>query len=251
MSNVLAVLPSSAFPHIRTILDSVAIDLSCIPARVKAFKTGLPLFPDSENSSSNHEKLCLEHVHNSLVILDLYLINVDSGEDKGTFCKRDLLELYGALPSQLISIILLSDIIRRGKFSDSLRSLGKVKFPYMCHFTQFYVQVNQCSDLAFRVLINVTNGSASWSEAIMTETYTLPTLMRLISSSYLSVSNSSKKAIASVNDGEDHLSVSMDRLCLALALLTNLVQEVEKLGRLLQDYSKFMRHSSNSSVRLL
>lgn len=74
----------------------------------------------------------------------------------------------------------------------------------------------------------------------MADEYTLPTLLRLITSSHSSVINFSKKAVVSANGGEDQLTASMDRLCLALALLTNLVQEVENLAEVLQSHRKFI-----------
>ena len=110
----------------RTILDCVSGDLSCVPTRLKAFRTGLPLIPEDGENSDIHEKFCLEHIHNVLVVLDLYLIETDNIEEREWLSKADLLASYNALTNQLISLIVLNDIIGRGDFSEALRIQGEI-----------------------------------------------------------------------------------------------------------------------------
>ena len=96
-------------------------DLLSISNRLAAFKSGLSLLPDT--SQASHEKLCLEHIHNCLVILDSYLIEIET-PDKPVLSREELLERYPILPSALINIITLADIVNRNDFLESLCSEG-------------------------------------------------------------------------------------------------------------------------------
>ena len=98
---------------------------------MKAFRTGLPLLPEDEESKRIHEKLCLEHIYNVLVVLDLYLIETDNFEDRGWPSKADLLASYSALSNQLMSLIVLNDIIGRGDYSEALRIQGEMAY-FLC-----------------------------------------------------------------------------------------------------------------------
>ena len=100
-------------------------DLSSVSNRITAYKSGLPLLPDI--SQPSHEKLCLEHIHNCLTILDLYLIEIET-PDRPVLSKEDLLEHYPSLPAAFINLITLADIVNRNDFSDSLRSEGMISF---------------------------------------------------------------------------------------------------------------------------
>lgn len=95
---------------------------------------------------------------------------------------------------------------------------------------------SRCSDLSFRVLINLTNDDPEWVNAVASDEYTLPTLLRLITTSFLTMSQIDSKKI--VRDGNDEYARSMDRLCLSLALLTNLAQESKNLTSSLQASSE-------------
>ncbi|KAI5119384.1 hypothetical protein M0805_001058 [Coniferiporia weirii] len=218
LSNVFSAVPSLAFPHLTTVMDSVTSDLASVSSRLTAFRTGLPLFPASINASASHEKLCFEHIYNSLSILDLYLIEV---ENIGGPClsKVDLQQSYNALAGDLVSLTVVADILDRSAESGTLRSLA-----------------NRCSELAFRVLINLSNGNSAWCEAVVADPYTLPILLRLIITSLRSIVLPVTKD-AEPNDNEDALDHSMDLLCLALALLTNLVQERKEVASALQSLS--------------
>ncbi|KAH8110316.1 hypothetical protein DFH11DRAFT_799969 [Phellopilus nigrolimitatus] len=217
LSNVLSAVPSLALSHMAVIIDSVVGDLAEVSGRLFAFKSGLPLFPDATSNSAFHEKLCFKHVHNCLVILDLYLIETGDAENAPSLSKADLQRVYDVLPGGLVALTAVTDIIDRTSEFDTLRS-----------------QAKRCSELAFRVLINLTNGSPSWSEAISLNPYTLPTIVRRIMISHRKILRLNSKKIASDSNEEDGFVRSMDCLCLALALLTNLVQARRDMASRLQ-----------------
>ena len=125
LSRALSAYPSPAFPHLSFILKSMVGDLSSVSNRITAYKSGLPLLPVT--SQTSHEKLCLEHIHNCLTILDLYLIEIET-PDRPVLSKEDLLEHYPSLPAAFINLITLADIVNRNDFSDSLRSEGMISF---------------------------------------------------------------------------------------------------------------------------
>lgn len=95
----------------------------------------------------------------------------------------------------------------------------------------------RCSELAFRILINLTNGDATWTDAVVADPYTLPTVIRVIESAHRSLLWSSSKKSAAEPSSRDTATSAMDRLCLALALLTNLLQERDNLAYSLQNMS--------------
>lgn len=95
---------------------------------------------------------------------------------------------------------------------------------------------SRCSDLAFRVLINLTNDDPEWVNAVVNDEYTLPTLLRLVTTSFRTMSQIDSKKI--LREGDEEYARSMDRLCLSLALLTNLAQESKNLTSSLQATSE-------------
>lgn len=123
----------------------------------------------------------------------------------------------------------------------------------------------KCMESALRVLINLTHDSLPWCEAILREPMALPLVVRLIvfaqrqrQQSSLSndasnktaqrlsdaaVKNESSEAdgdfeMRETLDEDDRGAGLLDRLCLALGLLTNLVQGAPEAKDLLRDARK-------------
>lgn len=72
--------------------------------------------------------------------------------------------------------------------------------------------------------------------AVVSDEYTLPTLLRLVTTSFRTMSQIDSKKI--VREGDEEYARSMDKLCLSLALLTNLAQESKNLTSSLQATSE-------------
>lgn len=86
--------------------------------------------------------------------------------------------------------------------------------------------VRKCHESALRVLINLSHDNETWSSALLDNELTVPTVVRFIVSSH--------SQIAGTGPYEDKIHVS-DRLCLALGLLTNLVQADERAKDLVRE----------------
>ncbi|KAL5477004.1 hypothetical protein ACEPAI_3191 [Sanghuangporus weigelae] len=218
LSRSLSAVPSLAIPHLSVILESVIGDLTCLCNRLAAYRSGLALFNEASGSGSGHEKLCFGHIYNCLAILDFYLIKADSSEEAQNLSKEELRNRYRTMPSGLIALIVISDVLSRSKSTGALRT-----------------QATRCSELAFRILINLTNGDPIWTDAVVADPFTLPTIIRLITDAHRSLLVSSTKKRALDSATQDVATSAMDRLCLALALLTNLLQERDNLAYSLQN----------------
>jgi hypothetical protein len=96
-----------------------------------------------------------------------------------------------------------------------------------------------------RVLVNLTHSSASLCSRILADKFALPTLLRAICAPSLSTAplggapatdaNGSLEQIISPAIEEEYATRLFDRLCLALALLTNLVQEASGGSEVLRE----------------
>ena len=86
--------------------------------------------------------------------------------------------------------------------------------------------VRKCHESALRVLVNLSHDNETWSDALLSNELTVPMIVRFIVSSH--------HRIADTNFSEDKIHVS-DRLCLALGLLTNLVQVDERAKDLVRE----------------
>ncbi|KZV87032.1 hypothetical protein EXIGLDRAFT_752495 [Exidia glandulosa HHB12029] len=76
-------------------------------------------------------------------------------------------------------------------------------------------------DTTLRVLINLTNGSSQWCDALLG----VPTCMALLARLIVSSHHGRKSFVSRSQGGDEDAADPLDRLCLALGLLTNLVQE--------------------------
>lgn len=86
--------------------------------------------------------------------------------------------------------------------------------------------VRKCHESALRVLVNLSHDNGTWSGALLDNELTVPMIVRFIVSSHYRISET--------RSHEDKIHVS-DRLCLALGLLTNLVQADERTKDLVRE----------------
>lgn len=90
--------------------------------------------------------------------------------------------------------------------------------------------VRKCHESALRVLVNLSHDNETWSGALLDNELTIPMVARLIISSHHQISG------VKSYEGKIHVS---DRLCLALGLLTNLVQVDERAKDLIRETCTF------------
>ena len=86
--------------------------------------------------------------------------------------------------------------------------------------------VRKCHESALRVLVNLSHDNEAWSSALLDNELTVPMVVRFIVSSHC--------RIAGTKSYDDKIHIS-DRLCLALGLLTNLVQVDERAKDLIRE----------------
>ena len=86
--------------------------------------------------------------------------------------------------------------------------------------------VRKCHESTLRVLVNLSHDNETWSSALLDNELTVPMIVRFITSSH--------DRIAGTTSYEEKIHVS-DRLCLALGLLTNLVQVDERAKDLIRE----------------
>ena len=86
--------------------------------------------------------------------------------------------------------------------------------------------VRKCHESALRVLVNLSHDNGAWSGALLDNELTVPMVVRFIVSSH--------HRITETRSCDDKIHVS-DRLCLALGLLTNLVQADERAKDLIRE----------------
>lgn len=97
---------------------------------------------------------------------------------------------------------------------------------------------------AFRVLVNLTHDSLPWCQASIGSSGGLASIMRLLATCYeekLRLDASAERHETIANDGEDDGAQCLDRLCLILGLLTNLVQTSDDAKNFIRDIRKLMR----------
>lgn len=95
-----------------------------------------------------------------------------------------------------------------------------------------HVSVNRCLESAFRVLINISHSNPTWSALLVHQRHMVPVTSSLI----LTSPRAPHDVIEEAGEGS---AQAFDRQCLALGLLTNLVQEVEVSKHLCRETSAF------------
>lgn len=86
--------------------------------------------------------------------------------------------------------------------------------------------VRKCHESTLRVFVNLSHDSETWSGALLDNELTVPMIVRFIVSSH--------RRMNETGSYEDKIHAS-DRLCLALGLLTNLVQADERAKDLIRE----------------
>lgn len=104
----------------------------------------------------------------------------------------------------------------------------------MDSLTSYFDAAARCSELAFRVLINLTNGNKAWCKLLSRNTSLVPQLVRSVMG-FLQASSDPKRDKLHQKDDQ---TAPFDRLCLALGVLTNVNNEEKMLTRQLRKSSR-------------
>ena len=175
------------------------------------------MFPP-QISASLPEQPSYEYIENCLKLLDSWLLGSN---------KRDLVQndWHQGLANELVALSIISELLSHSE-EDHRRAIGmlvsiRVGFN---NDRRIYI-ARKCTETTLRVLLSFTrdDADAKWCHDLLDDDLLLPYIIRTIMKSHDQrlVILSNKERGAEEDDNEAQI---LDRLCLSLGLLTNLVQ---------------------------
>ncbi|KAI0764887.1 hypothetical protein C8Q74DRAFT_1204781 [Fomes fomentarius] len=212
ISQALVVVSPSAhtLSHLPSLLRSLTSEINLLPTRVAAYTAGLSLLPP-QSSSSYMETPSILHLDYCLRLLDSCLLGLWSiSRDDTAKQTQSLNQLREEQFSKAVLALCVScDIILRDSGLNDRRATA-----------------SKCIESALRVLINLTHDDSLWSQAVLEDALALPAIMRLVVTAQRQRQMLEKRADTDEADVDDAEIAAhcLDRMCLALGLLTNLVQ---------------------------
>ncbi|EJF63754.1 hypothetical protein DICSQDRAFT_153594 [Dichomitus squalens LYAD-421 SS1] len=223
ISHALADVPPSAhtFSHLPSLLHSLTAEISLLPSRVAAYTSGLSLFPP-QGPSSYVETPSLMHLDDCLRLLDTCLLGSWSIYDEEETARSQKLEELreSNFAAAVIALCVSCNIILHDD------SLG-----------EHHATASKCVESALRVLINLTHEDLPWCRAVLEDDLSTLAIMFLVVMAQRQRRLLVKCVDAEETGSEDaeNAARSLDRLCLALGLLTNLVQAASDARHVIAD----------------
>jgi len=140
----------------------------------------------------------------------------------------------------LVAVGVCSDITLRRSASPSINSGSPYDhFPKNAKLMNFFSKASECLNILLRVFVNLTHGDSNWAQSLIANEFAVGLIVRLISSSsspedeeYHDISQQS--AASSSSSPHHQQQHAWDRQCLALGLLTNLVQSIPRFKNVLR-----------------
>ena len=225
---------SLAFPNILEIVQTLDEELLKLSSRISAFHSGLMLIPSDKKDWSNGP-FCAKSALNCLEILDAFLVNPPNDSVSYEEVMSEGYNRRSSLTNGIISLLVASDIAERAGEESELQSRGRFYFSTSQVYSQKSNVASAFVELSFRILINLSNDGTFWCRRISDNPFILTYLLSTIMSTYSDYHHCHVKAEEEDNVQSRHL----DLLCLALALLTNLLQGVKSLPRKLKKISSY------------
>ncbi|KAF5362389.1 hypothetical protein D9756_002188 [Leucocoprinus leucothites] len=125
--------------------------------------------------------------------------------------------------------------------------------------------VSECLEILLRILLNLTHGDPNWAQSVISNEFAVSWVVRLILASSHKDKGEDIKVNVKVEENVDHQDITggggrpgskkssqqqhaWDRLCLALGLLTNLVQSVPEFKNVLRRTKVSPKCTSPTSV---
>jgi hypothetical protein len=219
LSQALALLPPSAHQpsNLEALCSTLLAGLSPLLPRLSGYTTGLRLLPDPSEFTHLSGVPQFDHIANCLDILDSFLLGRWATVEEQSQIYHDLINGNGQedLAEGLATLCAVCNIIlRNGEFEDIIPI------------------ANRCLESAFRVLINISHANPTWSALLVQQRLMIPVISSLI----LISSRAPHDMIEEEGEGG---AQAFDRQCLALGLLTNLVQGEEVSKHLCRETSAF------------
>ncbi|KAF8582585.1 hypothetical protein K439DRAFT_1413240 [Ramaria rubella] len=206
-SYTLSRITPSSYPDqlFSVVLASLIEELILVRPRLDAYISGLALLPSAAPDIPD-----LEHIDQCLRILDTFLL----GQWAPSLGKSQLNAEQKILCDGLVAL------------SAALASLGSENEQHVAC---------QCLESAFRVLINLSHLNAEWCRLLVTAPLFLPVLVQEIISQFIPTDVVKLETDEVETGAVDSKTNAMDRQCLALALLSNVVFAVEEAKDLLRE----------------
>ncbi|KII91108.1 hypothetical protein PLICRDRAFT_122892 [Plicaturopsis crispa FD-325 SS-3] len=210
ISHTLVTLPPSMLPpqFLSTLRHSLVSELSLVPPRVMAYISGLSILPASQVNEPDLPSF--EHLNNMLHMLDTFLLG-QWMQDQTQVGKESLDGDRDCLSDGLIALCVTTEIISLDNGVADRRSHS-----------------DACLEIALKVLVNLSHDDVPWSTSLIRNPYTLPLVMRLVARSDRERSVSAVKKEEEELLADDRHAHSLDRLCLGLGLLTNIIQVIDE-----------------------
>ncbi|KZT20915.1 hypothetical protein NEOLEDRAFT_810139 [Neolentinus lepideus HHB14362 ss-1] len=201
-----ALLPSIS-PHLRSLFSSLSSHIAILSDRLESYTAGLAFLP----SSSLEQVVEYRHLANCLSLVDLYFLGrwgTSEEEDEGGEYVEEMKE---EIVGDLVTLLASAAVIKRD-----------------AEYKDFWGAADQTTDLALRILVNLSHSNPQICSTLLDDERTVPVVLRLVCSLHNYLESTSTEESENDEDGGEAESEKMDRLCLALALLTNLVQGDER-----------------------
>lgn len=207
-----------------TVLNSLVLELSLVRPRLNAYTSGMALLPETVTRDIPD----LEHIDHCLKIIDAFLIS-PSTPAGATQLDEERENLATGLVALCVVLSLVNLEIEQHYTSERFGTLLKLKLNI-----EITCITAQCIESNFRVLINLSHLSVGWCKTLISDPLLPTVLVREILSQ--------TDWLAKEAPGEiEHLVAtdikmgSLDRQCLALALLSNVVLAVDDTRRLFRE----------------
>ncbi|KAL4259759.1 WAPL family protein [Pleurotus pulmonarius] len=218
-------LPTSELPRL---LATVKEALSYFFDRLAAYSSGLSLFPSSDTPEIILSKLL--HAENCLRLLESFVLDHWSVQVEDAVAEDLSPTNQDWLLQRLVSISIVMEIVQRQSGTYS-KELGQ-------HATS-------CAEITFRVFMSLTHDEPGWCAALLDQElgplHIVRTVIRAHKNMLPQVKREPVDEQVMVKQEDDSVfdfeeddripdvagALALDRLCLALALLTNLIQGCE------------------------
>ncbi|KAF8271870.1 hypothetical protein EI94DRAFT_1719682 [Lactarius quietus] len=203
-SRTLASLPSSVhqLSQLASLRQTLTAGLSSLPPRLSGYASGLPLLPDSSDLAPPPGAPQFNHIADCLEIFDSLLLGRWSSEEDPPPLYHDVINgnEQEDLVEGLATLCAVCNILLRNS-----------------HYENHVPRANRCLESALRVLINVSHENPTWCKLLLHQKLMIPAISSLIALSLHGPQLENEET-------SDRSARAFDRLCLALGLLTNLVQ---------------------------
>jgi hypothetical protein len=222
LSHTLASLPPSVHQnsHLTALHQTLIVGLSSLHPRLSGYASGLSLLPDVPDLTRSPGIPQFDHIADCLELFDSFLLGRWANDEEQSLLYHDVINGVGQddLAERLATLCAVCNIIlRHGDYQGHI-SIGEtfVKYILLVWLTLSCL-ANRCLESALRVLINLSHENPIWCQLLLYQELTIPIISSLIA-------NFLHRANDTAEETGERDAQAFDRLCLALGLLTNLVQ---------------------------